>query len=230
MKNHKNIVVVDDEKDILELLKYNLEKEKFKVSCISSGHSAVELISNLKPDLIILDLMLPGMNGLDICEILKKKKNTQNIPVLMLTAKGEESDIIKGLEIGADDYVVKPFSVRVLLARISSLLRRNDKKNPPDSIFFDELSINKNKREVRINNKIVDLTYSEFEILFILASHPNWVYTRNQLIDEIRGGDYPVTDRSIDFQFVGLRKKLGNSSRFIKTVRGVGYRFLVKDE
>ena len=230
MKNHKNIVVVDDEKDILELLKYNLEKEKFKVSCISSGHSAVELISNLKPDLIILDLMLRGINGLDICEILKKKKNTQNIPVLMLTAKGEESDIIKGLEIGADDYVVKPFSVRVLLARISSLLRRNDKKNTPDSIFFDELSINKNKREVRINNKIVDLTYSEFEILFILASHPNWVYTRNQLIDEIRGGDYPVTDRSIDFQFVGLRKKLGNSSRFIKTVRGVGYRFLVKDE
>ena len=137
MKNHKNIVVVDDEKDILELLKYNLEKEKFKVSCISSGHSAVELISNLKPDLIILDLMLPGINGLDICEILKKKKNTQNIPVLMLTAKGEESDIIKGLEIGADDYVVKPFSVRVLLARISSLLRRNDKKNTPDSIFFD---------------------------------------------------------------------------------------------
>ena len=176
--------------------------------------------------------MLPGIDGLDICRLLKNKESTKDIPILILSAKGEESDIIKGLELGADDYVTKPFSAKVLTARIDALLRRE--KTSIESINdnkmeFDELSIHAGMREVLVDNKTIDLTFTEFQILFLLASHPNWVYTRNQIIDEIRGDDYPVTDRSIDFQIVGLRKKLGTCSRFIKTVRGVGYRFLIED-
>ena len=176
--------------------------------------------------------MLPGIDGFDICRLLKNKDLTRNIPILILSAKGEESDIIKGLELGADDYVTKPFSAKVLSARVNTLLRRslaNEEEAKDKSITFEELSIHPGKRNVKISNKTVDLTYTEFQILFLLASHPNWVYTRNQIIDEIRGDDYPVTDRSIDFQIVGLRKKLQSASRFIKTVRGVGYRFLIED-
>ena len=146
--------------------------------------------------------------------------------------ENEESDIIKGLELGADDYVTKPFSAKVLTARIEALLRRQSVDTDSinhDKIEFEELSIHVGKREVKISGCKIDLTYTEFQILFLLSSHPNWVYTRNQIIDEIRGDDYPVTDRSIDFQIVGLRKKLGSSSRFIKTVRGVGYRFLIEE-
>lgn len=228
----KNIVIVDDEVDILELLKINVERKGYLTHCFKDGEKAIGHIIKHHPNLIILDLMLPGIDGLDICRLLKNKESTKNIPILILSAKGEESDIIKGLELGADDYVTKPFSAKVLTARIDALLRR--KKTSTESINdnkmeFDELSIHAGMREVLVDNKSIDLTFTEFQILFLLASHPNWVYTRNQIIDEIRGDDYPVTDRSIDFQIVGLRKKLGTCSRFIKTVRGVGYRFLIED-
>ena len=232
MNKQKNIVIVDDEIDILEILKINIERNNCKAHCFQDGESAISHILKNIPDLIILDLMLPGIDGFDICRLLKNKDLTRNIPILILSAKGEESDIIKGLELGADDYVTKPFSAKVLSARVNTLLRRsiaNEEEAKDKSITFDELSIHPGKRNVKISNKTVDLTYTEFQILFLLASHPNWVYTRNQIIDEIRGDDYPVTDRSIDFQIVGLRKKLQSASRFIKTVRGVGYRFLIED-
>ena len=232
MNKQKNIVIVDDEIDILEILKINIERNNYKAYCFQDGESAISHILKNLPDLIILDLMLPGIDGFDICRLLKNKDLTKNIPILILSAKGEESDIIKGLELGADDYVTKPFSAKVLSARVNTLLRRslaNEEEAKDKSITFDELSIHPGKRNVKISNKTVDLTYTEFQILFLLASHPNWVYTRNQIIDEIRGDDYPVTDRSIDFQIVGLRKKLQSASRFIKTVRGVGYRFLIED-
>ena len=229
VKMISHIVIVEDEKDIQSLLKYNLEKKNYKCTSAYDGESAIKIIRESSPDLILLDLMLPGIDGLDVCRILKNKEETQNIPIIMLTAKGEESDIVKGLETGADDYVTKPFSIKVLLARVKSLLRRKSDSGTSDSLNYENLFIHAGKREVRVENKIIDLTYTEFQILFILASHPNWVYTRNQLIDEIRGDDYAVTDRSIDFQFVGLRKKLGKASKFLKTVRGVGYRFLTED-
>ena len=232
MNKQKNIVIVDDEIDILEILKINIERNNYKAYCFQDGESAISHILKNLPDLIILDLMLPGIDGFDICRLLKNKDLTKNIPILILSAKGEESDIIKGLELGADDYVTKPFSAKVLSARVNTLLRRslvNKEEAKDKSITFEELSIHPGKRNVKISNKTVDLTYTEFQILFLLASHPNWVYTRNQIIDEIRGDDYPVTDRSIDFQIVGLRKKLQSASRFIKTVRGVGYRFLIED-
>ena len=232
MNKQKNIVIVDDEIDILEILKINIERNNYKAHCFQDGESAISHILKNIPDLIILDLMLPGIDGFDICRLLKNKDLTRNIPILILSAKGEESDIIKGLELGADDYVTKPVSAKVLSARVNTLLRRslaNEEEAKDKSITFDELSIHPGKRNVKISNKTVDLTYTEFQILFLLASHPNWVYTRNQIIDEIRGDDYPVTDRSIDFQIVGLRKKLQSASRFIKTVRGVGYRFLIED-
>jgi len=228
----QTILIAEDEADIRQLVSFNLERETYKTITAGDGKEALTLATSKIPDLIILDLMLPGIDGFDICRLLKNKDLTRNIPILILSAKGEESDIIKGLELGADDYVTKPFSAKVLSARVNTLLRRslaNEEEAKDKSITFEELSIHPGKRNVKISNKTVDLTYTEFQILFLLASHPNWVYTRNQIIDEIRGDDYPVTDRSIDFQIVGLRKKLQSASRFIKTVRGVGYRFLIED-
>ena len=229
MNTKKLIAIVDDEKDILELVKFNVEQQGFNSICIENGELAIRKIKELSPDLVILDLMLPGIDGLDVCRVLKNNEKTQNIPILMLSARGEDADVVRGLEIGADDYVVKPFSLRILMARIDALIRRQ-----PDSLKSEILSINginihPGTRDVKIDNKLTELTFTEFEILYLLASHPNWVYTRNQIIDEIRGDDYPVTDRSIDFQIVGLRKKLGSYSSYIKTVRGVGYRFIPEE-
>ena len=228
----KKILIVEDEFDILKLIEFNLKKEGFDVIAVSDVESAIKEVRSNKQDLILLDLMLPGISGLDVCHLIQKDEGLSQIPILMLTAKGEESDVVKGLEAGADDYVIKPFSVKVLLARIKALLRRDygqefDKKNKP--LVFNRLSIHAGQRIVKVDDKIIDLTYMEFQILFTLASHSNWVYTRSQLIDEIRGDNYIVTDRSIDFQVVGLRKKLGEASKYIKTVRGVGYRFFIED-
>ena len=228
MKKTKNILIVDDEKDILELIKFNISNNGYNCFCAENGEAAIKLAKNKIPDLIILDLMLPGIDGLDICRILKNNKETKNIPILMLTAKTSDENIIEGLEAGADDYVTKPFSIKVLLARVENLLRRNYnlKRENSNVLSYENLKIHIGERTVSVNKKNIDLTYMEFQILYELASHPNWVYTRSQLIDKIRGDDYPVTDRSIDFQIVGLRKKLGEANKYIKTVRSVGYRFL----
>ena len=228
MEIKKHIVIVDDEKDILELLKFNLEKIGYRTSCLLDGESAIREIRNSIPDLILLDLMLPGVGGLDICRILKNSDQTSDIPILMITAKSEDSDIVEGFKIGADDYVTKPFSIKVLIARVNALLRRKN-SHKLDEIECGLLRIIPSTREIKVNNITVDFTYLEFQILFLLAGRPNLVFTRSQIIDEIHGHDYPVTDRSIDYQIVGIRQKLGQAKTYIKTVRSVGYRFSIED-
>lgn len=223
----ENILVVEDEEDIIDLLRYNLARDAYKVTCVTSGEEAIKAAKTQLPDLMLLDLMLPGLDGLEVCKTLRADAETARIPIIMLTAKGEDIDIITGLELGADDYVTKPFTPRVLLSRVKAVLRRS-KSAPPDEsevIAVGELSIHPGRHEVAIKGKPVDLTFTEFRILQMLASRRGWVFTRNQLVEGVRKENYAVTDRVIDFQIVGLRKKLGSCSKYIETVRGVGYRF-----
>jgi len=223
----EQILVVDDEEDILELVRFNLLKEGYQVICAATGEKAVEIARSELPDLIMLDLMLPGMDGLEVAKFLKNDPETQNIPIIMLTAKGEESDVVTGLELGADDYVTKPFSPRILMARVKAALRRKltEPQDGSEVVKIHNLIIHPGRREVRVDNEPVDLTFTEFEILSYLVRRPGWVFTRFQIVDAVRGADYFVTDRSVDVQIVGLRKKLGPGGKFIETVRGVGYRF-----
>jgi len=227
----QKILIVDDEEDILELLQYNLTREGSVVISATSGEKAIKKATAETPDLIFLDLMLPGIDGLEVTRQLKKKDITSDIPIIMLTAKGEEADIVTGLELGADDYITKPFSPRVVLARAKAVLRRRErqKSNKSEIIKIHDLTIHMGMRNVLIKNEPVDLTYSQFQILAYLASRPGWVFTRTQIVDAIRGDDYPVTDRSVDTQIVGLRKKLGICDHYIETVRGVGYKFKDKE-
>ena len=221
------ILVVDDEEDILELVRYNLAREGYRVVCAASGEQALNRAGSEPFDLIVLDLMLPGIDGLEVAKKLKSKPDTRHIPIIMLTAKGEEADIVTGLELGADDYVTKPFSPRILLARVKAVIRRNLQEEVDDSSIIQiyELKIDPGKRKVLAKGSHVELTFTEFQILYLLARRPGWVFTRFKIVDSIRGDDYPVTDRSVDVQIVGLRKKLGPYGKYIETVRGVGYRF-----
>ncbi len=223
----EKILAVDDEEDILELLRFNLSREGCQVSCASSGEEALRLVQSELPDLIVLDLMLPGIDGLEVTRGLKNDPNTKNIPIVMLTAKGEEADIVAGLELGADDYVTKPFSPRILAARVRAVLRRKVKEAPEETsvIRIHDLVIDPRRHAVLVNGESVQLTFTEFGILNYMARRPGWVFTRYQIVDAVRGEDYPVTDRSVDVQVVGLRKKLGVAGKYIETVRGVGYRF-----
>ncbi len=222
----ENILVVDDEEDVLELVRYNFEKEGYKVQTAVSGEEAMEKAQSKPPNLIILDLMLPGIDGLDVCKKLKANQKTGHIPVIMLTAKGEESDIVSGLEIGADDYVTKPFSPKILLARVRRLLHRTIERQLENSpLKVHEILIDPARHQVSVNNKNVDLTFTEFNILYAIARRPGFVFTRYQIVDAIRGSDYIVTERAVDVQIVSLRKKLGGCGKYIETVRGVGYRF-----
>jgi two-component system phosphate regulon response regulator PhoB len=223
-----NIFVVDDEEDILELIRMNLEREGYKVTCIESGEECVKKAREKLPDLIVLDLMLPGIDGLDVCKILKNDSKTRHIPIIMLTAKGEESDIVTGLELGADDYMTKPFSPKVLTARIKAVLRKgtvSPESDAGDVIKRKNIVIDPGRREVTVNGKAADLTFTEFEILIYLARRPGWVFTRSQIVNGVKGSGYPVTERAVDVQIVGLRKKLGTVADMIDTIRGVGYRF-----
>ena len=221
------ILIIEDEPDISELIEYNLTQSGYSIIVSNNGEKGIEITRKHLPDLILLDVMLPGIHGIDVCRILKNDKDTSGVSIIMLTALGQEEDIIKGLETGADDYVTKPFSFPVLEARIQSVLRRGIKDNiENDNIHNSGIAISSRKREVHIDGKkIEDLTFTEFQILHLLASHPGWVFTRYQIIDKIRGDNYPVTDRSVDFQIVGLRKKMGEKGKLINTIRGVGYRF-----
>jgi two-component system alkaline phosphatase synthesis response regulator PhoP len=227
----ESLLIVEDDKDILELIKFNLQKEQYQIVCASSGEEALKAVKARTLNLILLDLMLPGIDGLEICKVLKSDPSTSTIPIIMVTAKGEDADIVLGLELGADDYLVKPFSPRVLIARIRAVLRRKLSVAADDKqvINFEELSIHLGKREVILNNKAIELTFTEFELLHYLASHPGWVFTRYQIVNAVKGDDYPVTDRSVDVQIAGLRKKLGASGDLIETIRGVGYRFSEKE-
>ncbi len=225
-RNNNLILVVDDEEDIRELVRYNLNKTGMETVGADTGEKALELAREEHPALLVLDLMLPGIDGLDVCRILKNDARTEDICIIMLTAKGEEADIVRGLEIGADDYITKPFSPSILTARVKANIRRITGSKGGDGILeYDELFIHKGRREVLVSGKVITLTNSEFQILYFLASNPNWVFTRSQIIEAIKGDNYPVTERSVDFQIVGLRKKLGLIGDTIKTVRGVGYRF-----
>jgi two-component system phosphate regulon response regulator PhoB len=224
----EKILVVDDEEDILELVRYNLAREGYAVTCAASGEAALKSAVSDQVDLIILDLMLPGIDGLEVARRLKQNSGTKDTPIVMLTAKGEEADIVTGLELGADDYVTKPFSPRILIARMKAVIRRRSGIAEPESevLTIRELSIHSGRRHVTANGKSLDLTYTEFQVLHFLARRPGWVFTRSQIVDAVRGDDYPVTDRSVDVQIVGLRKKLGPLGKYIETVRGVGYRFM----
>ncbi len=221
------ILLVDDEEDIIELLRYNLSREGFAIEKAATGEAALDKAASRRLDLIILDLMLPGIDGLDVTRKLKSDGRTREIPIIMLTAKGEEADIVAGLELGADDYVTKPFSPRVLVARVKTVLRRksDDRSEEEKIIRIHNLLIHPGRRSVVLGGVPLDLTYTEFQVLSYLAKRPGWVATRTQIVDAVKGEDYAVTDRSVDVQIVGLRKKLGPSGKYIETVRGVGYRF-----
>ncbi|MDD3081840.1 MAG: response regulator transcription factor [Desulfobacterales bacterium] len=223
----EKILVVDDEEDIVELVRYNLSREGYQTLSAETGEKALRLARTEKPDLVVLDLMLPGMDGLEVTRAMKGDAELRRIPIVMLTAKGEEPDIVAGLEMGADDYIVKPFSTKILVARVRAALRRR-RVEPVDEnrkIEIDGIVIDPGKRVVTVEDNPADLTFTEFQILQQLARRPGWVFTRSQIVEAVRGDDYPVTDRAVDVQIVGLRKKLGPCGNLIETVRGVGYRF-----
>jgi two-component system phosphate regulon response regulator PhoB len=224
----KHILVVDDEEDILELVSYNLIREGFRVTCAETGEAAIQAVTSELPDILVLDLMLPGLSGLDVARNLKKNKKFSQIPIIMLTARGDEADVVAGLEIGADDYVTKPFSPKILLARIKAVLRRQGEEVESDvdqEIRMGELLVHPGRHQVAVKGETIDLTYSEFQLLLLLCRRPGWVFTRNQIVDAIHGENYAVTDRSVDVLVVGLRKKLDSCGPMIETVRGIGYRF-----
>ena len=225
MKKEK-ILVVDDEKDIIELVSYNLVKEGFEVISATAGEKAMELAAREEPEIIILDLMLPGIDGLDVCRELKRSDLTSSIPIIMLTAKGEESDIVIGLELGADDYITKPFSPRILVARVKAILRRiESKKEEKKIVRINQLCIDIVRHQVTYREKTLNLTSTEFNLLILLAQNRGKVFTRDQILDRAWQEESYVVDRTVDVHVRRLRQKLGQASRFIETVRGVGYRF-----
>ncbi len=221
------VLVVDDEEDIRELVELNLSREGYTILSCQTGEQALEQAASILPDVIILDLMLPGMDGLEVCRRLKAEARTRPIAVVMLTAKGEESDIVTGLELGADDYVTKPFSGKVLAARVRRLLRKQQgETDDREVIKTHELTIDPSRYEVRAAGKPIALTLTEFNILYTLAKRPGRVFTRYQIVDAIHGNDYLVTERAVDVQIVSLRRKLGAFAKYVDTVRGVGYRLV----
>ena len=226
----ERILVVDDEEDILELVRFHLAGEGYQLALAATGEEALKKAKREAFDLIVLDLMLPGLDGLEVAKALKADAKTQAVPIIMLTAKGEDADVVTGLEIGAEDYITKPFSPRVLTARVKAVLRRRFREPRDDTktIAIHDLEIHPGRRKALAGGKPLDLTFTEFQLLSVLARRPGWVFTRSQIVDAVRGSDYPVTDRSVDVQVVGLRKKLGAYGHYIETVRGVGYRFKEK--
>jgi two-component system phosphate regulon response regulator PhoB len=225
--SREHVLAVDDEEDILELVRYNLEKAGFQVTTVLTGEKALKAARTDHPDIVLLDLMLPGLNGHEVCRQLKSHPGTHGIPIVMLTAKGEESDVVTGLELGAEDYIIKPFSPKVLVARLNAVLRRHRQPAPDHeaAISVHGITIDPGRYEVTLNGAPVVLTHTEFRLLHHLARRPGWVFTRDQLIEFSRGEEVFVSDRTIDVHVASLRKKLGEASGCIETIRGVGYRF-----
>lgn len=217
------ILVIEDHPDIVEIVRYNLEREGFRVSWAKDGEKGLAKVDEVNPDLLVLDLMLPTMSGHDVCRALRSQPKTKSLPIVMLTAKGEEADIVRGLELGADDYVTKPFSPRELTARVRALLRRTEKKE--GVVRFKDLTIDSVRHRVHLGEKELLLTRAEFRLLRAMVSNPGRVFTRDQLIDKVTGGDTAIVDRNIDVHISSLRKKLDDCGAWIVTVRGVGYRF-----
>lgn len=224
---NETILIIEDEEEILELVRYTLAKQGYQTLCAGSGEEGLALARRETPNLILLDLMLPGLDGLEVFRRLKRDPATQTIPVIMVTAKNAEVDVVTGFEMGVDDYITKPFSPRVLVARVRAVLRRGTAPGANDSAVLrvHGLTIHPGRHEVLVDGQPVELTATEFRILRILAERPGWVFNRSQIAALIHGGDLIVTDRSVDVQIVGLRKKLGNAAGYLETVRGVGYRF-----
>ena len=225
----QHILVIEDEEDIQQLVSFNLIKAGFHVSCADSGEEGMRYIQSEKIDCVLLDWMLPGITGLDVCRQIRSNPDLQHVPIIMLTAKGEEDDIIAGLENGADDYIAKPFSPKVLVARINTVLRRGRQKNDEEDerkrkLSIHGLEIDTGRHEVQVHGRTIKLTTTEFAILELLAGRPGQVFSRQQIIDGVRGYNYMVTPRAMDVQIYGLRKKLGASGDYIETVRGIGYR------
>ena len=224
----KNILVVEDQEEVQELLCHNLRREGFQVEAVCNGEDGLLLLLRKKPDLVLLDLMLPGMNGLEVCRRIKADPKTQNVPIIMVTAKAEEADVVAGIEMGADDYVTKPFSVRVLVSRVRAMFRRQTGSDydREEEVRVHDIEISPSRHRIYVGGEPVDgLTLTEFRLLHLLASRPGWVFTRQQILDAVRGADIMVTERAVDVQLVGLRKKLGPRGDYIEAVRGVGYRF-----
>jgi two-component system phosphate regulon response regulator PhoB len=231
-REQARILVVEDEPDQQELLRYNLVREGYEVACVDDGAEALEQVDDQLPDLIVLDLMLPGLDGLEVCRRLRRRPETAAVPIVMLTAKGEDSDVVAGLELGADDYVTKPYSPRVLLARVKAVLRARGRTaaSPAETekekvIRHKDLVIRPDRFEVEVAEKPVNLSGTEFRILALLAGKPGRVFTRAQIIRGVHGENCAVTDRSVDVHIFWLRNKLGGRGRLIEAVRGVGYRF-----
>lgn len=222
----ETILVVEDEKDILNIIAFNLEREGYTVVGASTGETALPLARKHRPNLVVLDLMLPGMDGFEVCRKLRQDPNLRVIPVLMLTAKGEDADVVAGLEIGADDYVTKPFSPRILVARIRAVLRRAEGTEQPAEkmLRVNDLEIDVDRHEVRCCGKEIELSATEFSLLEFLTRHVGLVFSRERIISAVKGEDYPVTERSVDVQVLGLRRKLGACADMLVTVRGVGYK------
>ncbi len=226
--SEEHLLIVDDEEYIRELLGFNLKKEGYIISTAASGEEALKSVMSNPPDLIILDLMLPGVDGIEVCQRLKKDPKTRKIPVIMITAKSEDTDVILGLEIGADDYITKPFSPKIITARVRAVLRRKvnpaEDENRGEKFNIHDITIDFARHEVTCGNEPVDLSVTEFSILEFLSRNAGWVFSRSQIIGAVKGDDYPVTERAVDVQILGLRKKLGARGNYIETVRGVGYR------
>lgn len=231
--DNKNILVVDDEEDIVELITFQLERDGYTVWKANDGMEAIQIISKKNPDLVLLDLMMPRMNGLDVVELLREKYKKKSLPIIIISAKSTEDDIVKALDLGADDYITKPFSLKVLTAKVRTIFRGidrldnlNDFSNKEDGfIFYKSLMMSKIRHRCTLDDTLIDLTATEFELLYLLISEPGRVFTRNQLINKSKGSDYPVTLRSIDVQIVSIRKKLGEfGKKTIKTVWGIGYK------
>jgi len=221
---NKLIAVIDDEPDILELISLHLTKSNFKVKEFLNAESFFKFLSSKIPDLIILDLMLPDLDGIEVCKYLKSNQELKSIPIIMLTARVSETDKVLGLELGADDYVTKPFSPRELIARVKAVLRRKTQDSGEKIKIGDILLIDLNKFQVFVENKKIELTPTEFRILKILATKKGWVFTRDQILDHLWGHDKAVLDRTIDVHIKNLREKLGKAKKFIKNVRGIGYK------
>lgn len=226
--NMTEILIIEDEKDIAETLEYSLKKEGYRVARAHDGLNGLTKAEEKHPALILLDLMLPGLDGLEICRRLKKNPQTANIPIIMLTAKSEESDKLVGLELGADDYVTKPFSLKEVVARVKTILRRHEKPLPPPQTIlkFKDLEIDPEKHEVRSGGKNVELTAKEFQLLYYLASNPGRVFGRDRLLDAVWGIEVAIETRTVDVHMRRLREKLGKAGKHLTTIRGVGYKFV----
>lgn len=223
---NETILIVEDESDIRELIRYNMEREGFKVVEAGSAEEAVAWLKKGVPDLVLLDLMLPGTDGFAFCRALRADEKTAKVPVIMVTARDEDADIVAGLEVGADDYVIKPFSARILSARVRAVLRRAavEPGDEKDVLVRGPIEVDRLHHAIKVDGKPVTLTLSEFKTLDLFVRRPGVVFSRYQIVDAVHGEDYPVTDRSVDVQIVGLRRKLGKHGDLIETVRGVGYR------